>query len=65
MQLLVNGVVRALVGTSVTDAVDELGYRDACVATAVNGCFVSISERHAHALVEGDVLEVVAPMQGG
>jgi sulfur carrier protein len=65
MKIIVNGDARN-VRTPALDAVlDELGFGDAVVATAVNGEFVSASARPSTSLREGDQLEVLAPMQGG
>jgi sulfur carrier protein len=47
------------------EALAELGWRDARVATALNGDFLPKAAREATALTEGDRLEVLAPMQGG
>ena len=47
------------------DALDELGFGGATVATAVNGSFVPAPSRAATELAEGDRLEVLAPRQGG
>lgn len=65
MKILVNGDSREIAASSLEAALNELGYRDCIVATAVNGEFVSVSARMAVALSEGDRLEVLAPMQGG
>jgi sulfur carrier protein len=46
-------------------ALQELGYAEAVVATAVNGEFVPVGARSNALLAEGDQLEVLAPMQGG
>jgi sulfur carrier protein len=43
----------------------ELGYEDRTIATAVNATFVPRSERTRTDLQEGDTLEIVTPMQGG
>jgi sulfur carrier protein len=43
----------------------ELGYADAVVATALNGEFVPAGSRPGARLSDGDRVEVLAPMQGG
>ena len=43
----------------------EQGYDDCTVATAVSGQFVPVKERANLTLQEGAIIEVVAPMQGG
>lgn len=65
MQLLVNGETRRVEAATLAQALLELGYRDARVATALNGVFVPVGQRATQALGEGDALEILAPMQGG
>lgn len=65
MKIEVNGEARALDCATVGDALTELGWATARVATALNGTFVPAAARHATRLNEGDRLEVLAPMQGG
>jgi sulfur carrier protein len=65
MRICVNNEWRE-VGAAVLDkALFELGYKDAVVATAVNGQFVATQARADTPLTEGDRIEIVAPMQGG
>jgi sulfur carrier protein len=65
MRILVNGNWREVSAERVAGALEELGYRYAVVATAVNGEFVPVTARSEKSLSEGDQLEVLAPMQGG
>jgi sulfur carrier protein len=65
MHILVNGAARDVRATTVSQALDALGYRQAIVATALNGSFVPADRRHTTALADGDALEILAPMQGG
>lgn len=65
MIITVNGEPREIEAHCIARALDELGYRGAVVATALNGEFVPIGRRSAAALHEGDRLEILAPMQGG
>ena len=65
MRIILNGEPRDVAASRLTDLLDELGFGDARVATAVNEDFVAVPDRAATALSEGDRLEVVAPMQGG
>ncbi|MGK7653618.1 MULTISPECIES: sulfur carrier protein ThiS [unclassified Roseovarius] len=65
MRLQLNGTqVDAEVAT-LAELLTAQGYGDAKVATAVNGTFVPATLRPAHALADGDSIEVLAPMQGG
>jgi len=65
MKILVNGAWRELRAGELAGVLEELGYGDSAVSTAVNGEFVPCGARPATALAEGDRVEVLAPMQGG
>jgi sulfur carrier protein len=65
MRILVNGAWRETAGAELAALLEELGYGDASVATAVNGEFVAAALRARTPLSEGDRVEVLAPMQGG
>ncbi|MEH7829994.1 sulfur carrier protein ThiS [Gemmobacter denitrificans] len=65
MKIEVNGEGRAVVGQTLAEALAELGWGAARVATAVNGEFVPKTMRAGLILKDGDRLEVLAPMQGG
>lgn len=65
MKILVNGAWRELQAGELSAVLEELGYGESIVSTAVNGEFVPTSARAATALAEGDRVEVLAPMQGG
>ena len=65
MKITINGSAHEVAAATLEQALSELGYRDSFLATAVNGEFVAKSSRHDKQLVDGDRIEVVAPMQGG
>lgn len=65
MKIILNGEPREVGTARLDEALCELGFATAIVATAVNGEFVPIRERAATLLSEADRLEVIAPMQGG
>ena len=65
MKILVNGDWRDTQSAELVRALEELGYGHTVVSTAVNGEFVSLSQRAEKRLADGDRLEVLAPMQGG
>jgi sulfur carrier protein len=65
MKILVNGAWREIGAVDLAAVLQELGYGEAVVATALNGEFVPAGLRPGSRLVEGDRLEVLAPMQGG
>ncbi len=65
MKVTVNGTRHDLDATTIADALLELGYGRAKVATALNEVFVAAGQRADTVISDGDRLEVVAPMQGG
>jgi sulfur carrier protein len=65
MRILVNGAWRETIAAELSSVLQELGYGEAVVATAVNGEFVAAGVRAGTRLAEGDRVEVLAPMQGG
>lgn len=65
MQIFVNGDACQVQAPSLAGVLDELGYGGRLVATAVNGDFVAAVARTQCQLVEGDRLEIIAPIQGG
>ncbi len=65
MKICVNGSWCEAQAPDIAQALIELGYQDAVVATALNGEFIPTSARATTGLTEGDQLEVLAPMQGG
>ncbi len=65
MHILLNGEPRQVSAATLAEALAELDFGDAIVATAVNGRFVPVSARASLALRDADALEVLAPMQGG
>lgn len=65
MRIDVNGTPRDIAAATLADALAELGWADARVATALNGDFVPSGARADQPLRDGDRLEVLAPMQGG
>lgn len=65
MRIIVNGDTREVAAPVLAEALAELGYADAVVATAVNEAFVPAAVRRQTVLADGDRLEILAPMQGG
>ena len=65
MEIVLNGERCEVTATRLSDALAELGYGSACIATAVNGDFVAAGRRASTILNAGDAIEVVAPRQGG
>jgi sulfur carrier protein len=65
MKITLNGLEREVLEGRLDQALLELGYRDGAIATAVNGQFIPKTRRLDIVLLDGDRIEVVAPMQGG
>jgi sulfur carrier protein len=67
MKILLNGAWRELPvqETDLARLLQQLGYGQAVVATALNGEFVPSKSRDSITVHEGDRIEVLAPMQGG
>ncbi|MBM9595160.1 sulfur carrier protein ThiS [Roseitranquillus sediminis] len=65
MKIMVNGEGRDVSAETLAALLDELGYGDGRVATALNEDFVPAAARGATRLAPGDRVEVVAPRQGG
>lgn len=61
----VNGEPRQTEAETLAALIEEAGYGQARVATALNGDFVSARARAATPLKAGDHVEIVAPRQGG
>lgn len=65
MKIFVNGSEEAFVA-SLNEIIERRGYTDPrAVATAVNGVFVSFSQRATIELKENDKIEILQPMSGG
>ena len=65
VRVTVNGEVRMTAASTLAALLDESGYGESRVATAVDGEFVPARMRDQTRLVEGCSIEIVAPRQGG
>lgn len=65
MKIMVNGTATEVRADTLALVLEELGYGDARVATAVNESFVSAAARDRTMLASGDRVEIVTPRQGG
>jgi len=61
----VNGETHEVTATTLAALLAELGLAEARVATAVNGSFVPATTRATRAIMAGDRVEILSPMQGG
>ena len=65
MRIFVNDDMHDVQPGTLAAVLDSLGFGGRKIATAVNGQFVAAPARPGTTLIEGDRVEVVAPMQGG
>ncbi len=65
MRIEVNGEARHVESGTLDAVLVECGYRNPAIATALNGTFIHKHQRVETAIVEGDKIEVVAPIEGG
>lgn len=65
IELIVNGEPRESRAETLADLIAADNFGDARIATAVNGTFVAVRARAAHALEAGDRIEIVSARQGG
>jgi len=65
MRIRVNGHERDVAAQTLELLLEELGYEDQLVATALNRDFVRAKDRVETPLRAGDAVEIVAPKQGG
>ena len=65
MKILVNAESQEVSAQVLGDILNELGYGDAKIATALNEVFVAKSARAQTKVATGDRLEIVTPRQGG
>ncbi|RFC64377.1 sulfur carrier protein ThiS [Fulvimarina endophytica] len=65
MKIIVNGESAEVEAATLAGALEELGYGEALVATALNREFVPAPLRGETRLSENDRIEIIAPMQGG
>jgi sulfur carrier protein len=65
VSVIVNGEAVGTPARTLTDLLEQIGYGEARVATAINGEFVPQSRRRDIVLKDGDRVEIVAPRQGG
>lgn len=65
MKITVNGAATDVAAITLETALQELGYGDQRVATALNEDFVPAAARATTPLAEGDRVEIVTPRQGG
>jgi sulfur carrier protein len=65
MKIVVNGEAAETASVNLAQLLNEFGYADAIVATALNGAMVRAVKRGETAITDGDRIEILAPMQGG
>ena len=65
MLIHVNGAPRDVAAATLAALLRELDYGEATVATALNRTFVRVVDRERTQISDGDVVEILAPRQGG
>ncbi|PWB93287.1 thiamine biosynthesis protein ThiS [Methylosinus sporium] len=65
MRIRVNGQTLEVEAPTLERLIEELGFSEQTVATAVNQEFVRSKDRGETLLVEDDTVEIVTPRQGG
>lgn len=65
MRIELNGCQCDISTVTLAEALAELDYGGAALATALNGAFITAPARATTLLQDGDRLEVLTPMQGG
>ncbi|PPD19276.1 MAG: thiamine biosynthesis protein ThiS [Methylocystis sp.] len=65
MLIQINGRPQDVSATTLQMLLDELGYDEKTVGTALNQEFVRARDRAETPLREGDAVEIVTPRQGG
>lgn len=66
MNIILNGQPGTIpAGMTVTAALDSWGYQDHFVAVAINRTCVPRSDFDQRKILEGDDIEILAPMAGG
>lgn len=65
MQIKLNGENCQTEANTLEAALEQFGYQDTVIATALNGQFIPEALRKTTLLTEGDQIEALAPMQGG
>lgn len=65
VQLVVNGEAVSTKSITLAELLDQLGYAETRIATAVNGDFVPAPRRGSVVLADGDKVEIVSARQGG
>lgn len=65
MRIRLNGEIIETMATDLAGLIEEHAFDVTVVATALNGEFVPRSLRGETRIAEGDVVEVLRPMQGG
>ncbi|MBU3889734.1 sulfur carrier protein ThiS [Methylosinus sporium] len=65
MRIRVNGQTLEVEAPTLERLIEELGFSEQTVATAVNQEFVRSKDRGETLLVEDDTIEIVTPRQGG
>lgn len=66
MKIIINGTTKTIDSTmNINDFLSSEGYKDKLVAIAINNHFIARTSYNDYIIQDSDVIEIVAPMQGG
>ena len=65
MNLIVNGKRHTASAATLDALLEELGFDQEFLATALNSDFIPAEERSICVLTDGDRIEILSPRQGG
>ena len=65
MQIILNGETRETAATTLAQLLSELQFEPTSLAVAANGSVVRRADFAAHALKQGDQIEIIRAVQGG
>lgn len=66
MKITINGTAKTIDNTmNIHDFLSSEGYEDKLVAIAINNHFIARTSYDNYTIQDNDIIEIVAPMQGG
>lgn len=66
MKITINGTAKTIDNTmNIHDFLSSEGYKDKLVAIAINNHFIARTSYDNYTIQDNDIIEIVAPMQGG
>lgn len=66
MNIIINGTIKVIDSPlSINKVLSLEGYQNKLVAVAINNHFIARPHYDDHMIKDNDIIEIVAPMQGG